>query len=122
MHILYIDDDNEDAEIFCEAIKEINAGIQCTVVSDGPSGLNVLSSPCPDFIFIDYRMPRMDGMAILQEMIKHECFKISKIIMYSTDMSDRDIEHCKRLGVHNCMKKSSEFKLLVKQIHALIYD
>ena len=70
MHILYIDDDLEDREIFREAISEIGPGYVCNVATDGSQGLQILQDfvVMPDFIFVDVNMPVMGGRQFLEKV------------------------------------------------------
>lgn len=120
MSILYIDDDHEDAEIFCEILKEIDPAIKCTVATEGNVALKGLDQPCPNFIFIDYRMPKLNGVEFLEHLSANQCFSISKIVMYSTYMSDIQIEECKRLGVYECMRKTGDFNAMVSALRNVL--
>lgn len=46
------------------------------------------------------------------KMQKFECFKRTKIVMYSSFMREQEIEECKSLGVYDCLAKSSDFQQL----------
>jgi DNA-binding NarL/FixJ family response regulator len=54
-------------------------------------------------------MPLLDGIDVLKEMRAHDCFHKTKVVMYSTFMDEGHIEECQKLGVHDCLKKSSVF-------------
>ena len=61
MVVLNVDDDQEDREFFCDALKEIDASIVCLVAESGMEALSLLQShmPLPDYIFLDINMPMM---------------------------------------------------------------
>ena len=120
MRILYVDDDSEDGEVFCEAINEIDSSIHCTVCIKYTEVMQYLTGPCPDLVFLDYRMPIIDGKQILKTFHNHECFPKMKIIMYSTMMTDRDKEECRKLGAFDCIQKTGDFKALCAQISAIV--
>jgi CheY-like chemotaxis protein len=120
MSVLYVDDDAEDAEVFCEAIQTVDAGIICTVFTDHVDVLNEIANSCPDFIFLDYKMPKVNGVQILHNIQKTECYGRAKIIMYSSFMREREIEECRKLGAHDCLKKSSDFLGLCDSLRTLL--
>lgn len=66
--ILIVDDDLA----FCEMVTEILAseGAQVTVEHDGQSGLEKALEIHPDLILFDMMMPRMTGIAALEELRK----------------------------------------------------
>jgi CheY-like chemotaxis protein len=120
MTIVYVDDDQEDAEIFCEAIKVVDSAITCKVIHEAKKVIEEINLICPDYIFLDFRMPKMDGKDVLLQIKDHDCFKKTKVIMYSTYMFEKDIEDCKNLGVHGCWKKSAEFTSLCNDLRSLL--
>lgn len=120
MRILYVDDDLEDTEVFNEIILEIDPSIDCNTCSRHTEITDYLKDSCPDLVFLDYRMPIIDGKEILKSLKDHHCFSSMKIIMYSTYMSDWDKEECKKLGAYECLQKMGDFHSLCEQISALI--
>jgi two-component system alkaline phosphatase synthesis response regulator PhoP len=66
--ILIVDDDLA----FCEMVTEIlvSEGAQVTVEHDGQSGLEKALEIHPDLILFDMMMPRMTGIAALEELRK----------------------------------------------------
>ena len=119
MSVLYVDDDRDDADVFCEAVETVYASINCTIFSDAGDVLNEIASRCPDFIFLDYKMPIGNGVEILHKIQNTDCFSRTKIIMYSSFMREREIEECRKLGVHDCLKKSSDFHVLCNSLRTL---
>jgi CheY-like chemotaxis protein len=120
VRILYVDDDLEDAEIFCEAVHFIDSTIEWQIAKSGDEAITKLYQPCPEFIFLDYRMPQKDGKQILEELRGHDCFKNTKVVMYSTFMHETEIEECRKLGAHECMKKSPTFADLCNNLKKLL--
>lgn len=120
MTILYIDDDNDDAEIFREALKWIDPEIKCITTSNGRQAFEKLD-PCPDFVFLDYRMPQYSGLDVLKRIAKSSSFSFSRIVMYSSFMSEREIADCSRIGVNNYMRKTEHFHSLVNTIRTLLF-
>src|SRR5687768_17463010 len=101
MSILYIDDDEEDREIFREAIQAIDPSIICNTVSDGMQGLIILEElvVVPDFIFVDVNMPVMNGRQLLTELKKRITLRSIPVIVYSTTSQQEEIEDFFRMGV-----------------------
>lgn len=57
-------------------------------------------------------MPKLTGKEVLQCIQDNECFKRSKVIMYSGNMQEDDMEECKKLGAFDCLKKTHDMNLL----------
>lgn len=121
MIILTVDDDVEDYEFFCEAIKEIDSSIVILKASNGHEALEILDSQIlkPDYIFLDINMPLMDGKVCLQEIKKNERFKDIPVIMYSTSNNKAEIRQYKLMGA-NFLVKPDRFTQLVKSLNFIL--
>ncbi|MEX2232884.1 MAG: response regulator [Cyclobacteriaceae bacterium] len=94
MTILNVDDDEEDIEIFCDAVREIGPSIICLVAKSADEALQILNSDIelPEYIFLDINMPRVDGNACLREIKNDRRLNKIPVIMYSTFTRTSDIE------------------------------
>ena len=72
MTILNVDDDEEDIEIFCDAVREIDSSIICLVAKSAEEALQILNSDIdlPAYIFLDINMPKVDGNTCLAQIKK----------------------------------------------------
>jgi CheY-like chemotaxis protein len=111
MHILYIDDDAEDREIFKEAIAAIDPSCVCNAVNDGYQGLKALEElvVMPDFIFVDVNMPRMTGKQFLSEIKKIPRLRSIPLIMYSTTNHQEEMQSYFNMGAHRVLVKANTF-------------
>src|SRR5688572_28015510 len=112
MSILYVDDDEEDREIFREAIEAIDPSIICNTVSDGRQGLSTLDElvVVPDYIFVDVNMPIMNGKQFLKEIKKTVRLRSIPVVMYSTTSQHSEIEEFSKLGAQEFLVKPASFK------------
>jgi CheY-like chemotaxis protein len=120
MRILYIDDDVEDGEIFSEAVRYLGDDIECVIATNGNQALQAFVPPCPNFVFLDLRLPMMNGPEILIAFRERECFKETKVIIYSTIIDETEMQRCKQLGAHDCIQKSGNFKDLVNSLRKIL--
>jgi CheY-like chemotaxis protein len=122
MSILYIDDDEEDREIFKEALRAIDPSIICNAVSDGKQGLNTLEElvVVPDFIFVDVNMPVMNGKQFLKELKKTVRLRSIPVIMYSTTSQPTEIQEYAKLGAYEFLVKPSSFKKVCEVLANII--
>ena len=121
--VLIIDDDEDDRELFCEAVGYISKDIDCLHATDGENALELLGlgkGKLPDFIFLDLNMPRLNGKECLAEIKKRNHIKDIPVIIYSTSGSRHDKEETKLLGATDFLRKPNEFKLLVKELGAIL--
>jgi len=112
-NLLLIDDDADDHEIFLEAVKDIDNSIKCTCLFDGEEGLSMLrkkGSVIPDLIFLDTNMPRISGKQLLMLIKGSADLKNIPVIMYSTFVSEKDIEEFIAIGAIHHLAKPSRFE------------
>jgi CheY-like chemotaxis protein len=83
-NILFIDDDEDDVEIFKEIIHEISTYINILSLSNGLEIEEVLTHWLPDIIFIDYNMPFINGIDCLKMIRRNKNFNKIPIIFYSS--------------------------------------
>ncbi len=121
MLVMNVDDDQEDREFFCDAMKEIDPAITCLVASSGMEALTLLKSlpVLPDYIFLDINMPMMDGKQCLKTLKSLPEFKSISIIMYSTSTDTREIRECYKLGAEDFLIKPHSFEKLVNDLSSI---
>ena len=112
MNVLYADDDVDDREMFCEAIKEIDPSIKVVLGKDGEETLKILSvqKDLPDLIFLDINMPRMDGIECLGKIKSDDRLKSIPVIIYSTTSNKGDMTKIALLGASDFILKGNSFK------------
>jgi CheY-like chemotaxis protein len=120
--ILYVDDDIDDQDIFCEAVKSINPRIVCYVANDGLKALQLLDELLlmPEFIFLDLNMPLFNGKDFLIELRRSKKFKDINVIMYSTSTNPKDASDCKKLGAIDFIVKPTTFKEVYDNLQRFI--
>ncbi len=100
--ILIIDDEETIKKAIKKALK--NEGYKLQFASDGQEGLNKIKKDTPDLIFLDLRMPVMDGVEFLKKIkIKHDDQYFVVVITGHGD--DKDIDQCYDFGVNNFLRK-----------------
>lgn len=121
-HLLIIDDDIEDQEIFIEAVKEVNGGIECSTSTSGEEALNQLSRGLkkPDLIFLDLNMPKLNGKQVLKEIKTSSNLRHIPVIMYSTSFAPRDIDEISQIGASHHLLKPSRFNELCVALSSIL--
>ncbi len=121
MVVLNVDDDLEDREFFCDALREIDPAITCLVAGSGMEALNLLGNltVMPDFIFLDINMPMMDGKQCLKSLKAIPEYEQIPVIMYSTSTDNREIRECYRLGAVDFLIKPHSFEKLVNDLNSI---
>jgi CheY-like chemotaxis protein len=122
MNLFYADDDPEDREMFCDAIRQINPAIKVTLSKDGVEALEILSSQqeSPDFIFLDINMPRMNGIECMAKLKSDDRLKAIPVIIYSTTTNSGEVEKLMTLGAEDFIAKANSFAKLKESIHTVL--
>lgn len=109
MRILYVDDDPDDQDIFCEIARKIKPTITCYLANGGNEALKLLKSlsEMPDYIFLDINMPGMTGLEFLIEKKKDERLRNVPVVMYSTSYTETIANDCKNLGAQDLLLKGN---------------
>jgi CheY-like chemotaxis protein len=118
---MYVDDDVEDIEIFCEAIKALDSSIKCLIAQNGKKAMDILHAELlPDFIFLDINMPVINGKSILTEIRKNKKFENTPVVMYSTTVNPAEIEEYKKLGANHFLIKHNHFQDLCDALSMIL--
>lgn len=105
--ILIVDDDEDDRDIFCDAVKEIDPTLECIKARDGQDALEVLTkmTDLPGYIFLDLNMPKLNGVQCLAQLKRNETTKNIPVFIYSTSQRREDAEETLRLGAEKFISK-----------------
>ncbi len=106
--IFIADDDEDDKNLFIEAAREIDENINFVTASDGQEAMRILKderSPLPDYIFLDLRMPRLNGKRCLEEIIKDERLCHIPVFIYTTSRDVKDSIDLKGRGAVHFISK-----------------
>lgn len=66
--ILLIDDDEVDRKTVIRAFRQYKADVQIQEAQDGKTGLKLFREQDFDCVLLDYHLPDMDGLQVLEEM------------------------------------------------------
>lgn len=121
MQILNVDDDSDDREFFCDAIKVVDPEISCVLFENGEDLLSYLQEikTLPDYIFIDINMPMMNGYECAEEITSNYLAGETQIVMYSTAFNPIDREKFEKQGFRYVVKQNT-LGALVKSIKGVM--
>jgi CheY-like chemotaxis protein len=112
--IVLIDDDPDDIEVALRAARRAQLPVEITVFQDGRDVLDALGANGdggelarlrPRAIFLDLRMPRIDGWEILRQLRANPHTKNIPVIIQSWSTQRDDIARCYALGANSFVAK-----------------
>ena len=90
--ILLIEDDEIQAQVYLTRL--LGEGYSVTWSKDGEDGLKMALENHPSLILLDIRMPKMDGLTVMQELRKDEWGKkVPIIILTNLESNDEILNH-----------------------------
>jgi CheY-like chemotaxis protein len=119
-HVLLVDDDKDELFLFNEALKEVPGSFKCTYASSGTQALEMLKYFQPDFIFIDYNLPVMDGVSILTEIRKDKKISDIPVFLYSSSISKDINSTALFLGATGCIRKPNSIGMMTMVLKSIL--
>jgi CheY-like chemotaxis protein len=100
LHVLLVDDDQDDKLLFQEALGSVRYHTSFNYFSRGADALKWLTSATdlPHYIFLDLNMPCMNGKEVLAEIKAQHHLQHIPVIIYSTSSNEDDKRECQYLG------------------------
>lgn len=120
--LLLVDDDTDDAELFVEALQEIDESITCYAAADGRQALDHLDQHTtqPNIIFLDINMPGMNGWQCLTKLKENPRYQQIPVIIYSTSAAKRDRDIAAKLGALGFITKPADYQELKNILRQLL--
>jgi len=109
---------DDDRNILTSVSMTLEAeGFEVETYNDGQSAFDAFSKRMPDMAVLDIKMPRMDGMDLLQRLRQ----KTTMPVIFLTSKDDEIDEVLGlRMGADDYVKKPFSQRLLVERIRALL--
>ena len=117
-HILLIEDDLDDQEIFLTALGNLEVLIACETAISAAEALERLKSDeiKPDLIFLDLKMSGMHGFQFMNQLKLQPAFREIPVIILSDSSDPLDIEMSKIAGAKRFITKPEDAAELEKVI------
>lgn len=124
INILLADDDEDDRDLFKEAVEEVKGNANVTMVNDGDALMNILSNHQgpPDIIFLDINMPCKNGQECLREIRQNKKLKEIPVVIYSTSARQDLVDETYNSGANFYVQKPDSYtgiKEIIKKILSL---
>ena len=123
LSILIVEDNQDHAELLSEIMNVVTVKHSLSYAENGLKALEKLNNrsssklsntKLPEVIFLDIKMPEMDGITTLKEIRSKPIFDPIRIVMVTTSTIDTEIENCMQLGANGYLAKPVDSETLEK--------
>lgn len=124
--ILLVEDNPNDAELVLRILNKQALAGKVHVVKDGAEALDYIhgegkfsgrdTGRRPGVIFLDLRLPKVDGMEVLAVIKADERTRNIPVVVFTSSNEERDIVECYRLGVNSYVVKPVDYEAYSKTV------
>ncbi len=121
--ILLVEDDQDQVLLAMRALRKhgIVAEVdEVAVARDGEEALDYLfgegshagrdAAITPEFVLLDVKLPKLDGLQVLERMRGDERTKIVPVILFSSSREHEDVVEGYKLGANSYVAKPANFE------------
>jgi two-component system, response regulator len=127
--ILLAEDNPDDVKLTLRALKKSNILNEVVIAEDGVEALDYLfgtgkfagrdTSVKPQLVLLDLKMPRLDGLEVLQRIRADERTALLPVVVLTTSSEDRDRIESYKLGANSYIRKPVDFNQFVDAVQQL---
>jgi CheY-like chemotaxis protein len=124
LHILLVEDNEDHAELVIRGMKDQRVANKIHHVSDGEAALDYLfrrgayvtikSSPLPNLILLDLRLPRIDGLEVLKTIKETPDLQRIPVVILTSSSAEADIARSYDYHANSYVVKPLDFKTFTK--------
>lgn len=117
--VLFVEDNKRDEMLTLRAFKKSNIASEIVVVRNGVEALDYLfctgeyagrdEYDLPRLILIDLKLPKMDGLQVLQRVRSDERTKRLPVVIFTSSNEAEDIIKSYDLGANSYVRKPVDF-------------
>ncbi len=127
--ILLVEDNPNDVELTKRALMKNNVLNAVVVAEDGVEALDYLfgtgayegkdKPPLPTLILLDLKLPRVDGLEVLQEIRTNPRTRRLPVVVLTSSKEDQDLIKSYDLGANSYIRKPVDFKQFTEAVQNL---
>ncbi len=127
--ILLAEDNPDDVKLTMRALKKANVMNEVVVAQDGAEALDYLFgtgkyagrdvNQLPQVVLLDLKMPKVDGLEVLQRIRADERTKLLPVVVLTTSSEDKDRVGSYQLGANSYVRKPVDFNQFTEAVRQL---
>ena len=123
--ILIVEDDPRDVELTLAALEEYNLANEVVVTRDGQEALDYLycrehfnarSGENPAVMLLDLKLPKIDGLEVLQQVKSDEHLKMIPVVVLTSSQEEKDMLRSYEHGASAYVVKPVDFHQFVNAV------
>lgn len=126
IEILLVEDNEGDARLAIEALKDSKVRNNLYYVKDGVEAMAFLQRqgehagmPPPDLILLDLNLPRKDGREVLAEIKEDPELRMIPVVVLTTSQAERDLAETYGLHANAFITKPLDLDRFVEVVQAI---
>lgn len=122
--ILLVEDEPADAELIQRALKSAGLANPIRLLTDGEAAVDYLlghgayadrhAYPLPQLVLLDLKLPKVSGLAVLQEVKSSELVRRIPIVVLTSSTQSEDINRAYDRGANSYLVKPVRFAEFAK--------
>lgn len=131
IEILVVEDNPNDAELAIRTLKQSRISNQILWLDDGEKALDYLKGEGeydgrnvkskPKVIFLDLKLPRMDGLQVVEQIRKIKNLENIPVVMMTSSQEQKDRIEGYKYGINSYITKPMSFQAFTKAINDVGY-
>lgn len=127
--ILLVEDNLDDEVLALRAFAKLNISNQIIVARDGVEALDYLfgtgsyegatKPPLPALVLLDLKLPRIDGLEVLQNIRNNDRTKILPVVILTSSREQEDVVQGYNLGANSYVRKPVDYNDFVQAVSQL---
>jgi CheY-like chemotaxis protein len=124
--VLVVEDSEEDFELLKIAIRKGKVSTRIEWVKDGQEAIDYLRGsgkygnreayPFPGMLFLDIKLPKLNGFDVLKWLKEHEECKVIPVMVLTSSAMENDVMRAYQLGTNCYMVKPNTLDTLVEMV------
>ena len=126
VEILLVEDNEGDARLAIEALKDAKVRNNLSWVKDGMEAMDFLrnegaygDAPCPDVILLDLNLPKKDGREVLADIKEDERLRRIPVVVLTVSQAEEDIVRSYDLHANCFISKPIDLEQFMRVVQAV---
>jgi len=125
--ILLVEDNPDDVELTMRAFRKNSIANNVVVAHDGIEALDYLfgrgahinrnTADTPRLILLDLKMPKMDGLHVLEHLRADERTRLTPVVILTSSKEEQDLINSYKSGANSYVRKPVDFNEFLEAVH-----